>query len=224
MARIPAFMLRHKIGLAAYLGVWGAYGGIVTDIACQIQEKMSSAPSEAGAVRLVTMTIVAQLDTQVTEGALVYLPDGRVGFVSAVAHHSAPGLPVPEHVEIAVELGAKPVPPALGGELVVILRRIRGDLDRYNNRRYVTETVEVPGAAVRPLASTESTGSSLGAGRDQTIDTVEVIFPPGTEITSNDRMRIRGLVYEVDGTPTDLHDSMTGADPGVKAIGKRVKG
>jgi head-tail adaptor len=226
MGRLPGFLLRHRVTVAPYLGVWGLYSAPVPDLPCLVQERIASAAGQAGVSRLLMFTVVAPLTWQIrpVEGSLLTLPDGRTSFISAVATHTAPGLPVPEHYEIAVELGATPLPPALGGELVVILRRLRVGEDRYGNPRYATAEDEIPGAAVRPLSSQERTGTANVQARDQTIDTIEVVFPPGTEITSNDRLRVRGLTYEVDGTPTDLRDSMTGADPGIKVIGKRVKG
>jgi hypothetical protein len=48
-----------------------------------------------------------------------------------------------------------------------------------------------------------------------------VILPPGTPITTTDQMRVRGLLYDVDGTPEEVSDPTTTARPGVKVIGKR---
>lgn len=226
MGTIPGFMLRHRVAVEPYLGVWGLYGARVDGLPCAVAESLNAALGQPGAPRIVVRTIVAPLTWQVTPvpGSRLTLPDGLVGFVSAVARHTAPGLPVPEHWELAVDVAAAVLPPALGGELVVILRRVLSGQDRYQNATYTTEEVEVPGAAVRRLASTERTGSSMGAGRDQTIDTIEVTLPPGTEVGSNDRVRARGLVWEVDGTPIEQIDSMTGVVGGTKVIGKRVKG
>jgi hypothetical protein len=216
-------MLRHRIAIAPYLGVWGAYGAVQVAVPCQIDESINSSTSQVGVVRYVNRRIVCQLGVIVPVGSRVTLPDGLVGWVAAVAQHTAPGLPVPEHLELAVEAAAGDVPPAGGGEVVVILRRVRTGMDRYRNPRYSTQSEAVT-AAVRPLSSAERGPAQMGAGRTQTVDTVEVIFAAGTVIRGNDRMRIRGLTYEVDGTPTDLTDSMSGADPGVKVIGKRVTG
>ena len=220
MSGVPGWLLRHRIGLAPWAGVWGSYGARVNDVPCAIQSRLSAGSGQPGTARVAQLTIITQLATPVGEGDLVYLPDGRVGYVGAVASHTAPGLPVPEHTEFAVEVGARPLPPALGGELVVILRRIRTGEDRYGNARYVLQEDEIPTAAVRPLTSTErDTGV-----RDQTVDTIEVIFPPGTVVTSNDRLRVRGLTYEVEGNPIVSADPMTGVIPGVKVTAKRVKG
>ena len=55
-------------------------------------------------------------------------------------------------------------------------------------------------------------------------DSIEVVFPPGTAVTAVDRMRPRGLTYEIDGTPDEQYDPMTGVEPGVRVIGRRVAG
>lgn len=227
MGRLPNFVLRNRVTLTPYLGRWGAYGAPVPGIRCAVQQRIASSVGQAGVVRLLEFTLVAQLDEALgaaVEGSLVTLEDGRTGFISAVARHTAPGLPTPDHVEVGVEMAGRALPPALGGELVVILRRVQDGEDRYHNARYVTVEEDVPSAAVRPLSSTEQTSAQMGTGRDQLVDTIEVILPPDTDVTGLDRMRVRGLTYEVDGEPTDLRDSMTGADPGIRVIGKRVRG
>lgn len=217
--RIPRFLLRHRVVVEPYLGVWGSYGPPATSGPCFVQQKLTGSQAQAGVQRVTRYTIVADLDFGCPEGSRVTLPDGRAGYVSARADHDAGGLPVPEHAELDVAVGSEYGPP--NGELVTILHRVAVGEDRYHNIRYATTAVDVPGAAVRPLSSNEA---GAGAGRDQITDAIEVILPPGTAIGVNDRMRVRGLVYEVDGTPEQQRDPMTGVESGVRAIGKRVSG
>lgn len=222
MAKVPTFLLRHRIGVQQYLGVWGVYGARTDDLPVQLQERLSPATSTPGSPRFVIVTGVGKPDMAIGEGAIAYLPDGRTGWVNAVAHHTAPGLPVPEHVEFAIEIHGAGLPPAGGAETVVVIRRIPAGRDRYNNVRYAQQETVIEAAAVRPLSSQESGPAQMGAGRSQLVDTIEVLLPPGTEVVATSRLRVRGLTYEVDGTPEVLRDPMSGTDSGVKVIGKRV--
>lgn len=216
MPALPAFLLRRRVTIRPYLGVWGSYGPPGEPVRCAIDEKIATALQAAGVVRLTMFTVVAPLDTHCPEGSLVDMGDGRAGYASAVARHTGGGLPTPDHLEIAVTVGSAGPGAPLGGELVVILRRVPAGEDRYHNQRFTTVEVPVTGAAVRVVGSDEK-GTLLS-------DTLEVTLPPGTAVTANDRLRVRGLVYEVDGTPETDHDPMTGTEPGVKVIARRVAG
>lgn len=220
MGRIPSFLLRHRITIEPYAGVWGVYGPPVPGVRCAIAEKLSGGRTQAGTGRYVTVTIVTQLSVHCPEGSLITLPDGRKGFAQAVAKHTSGGLPTPDHTEIGLAVPAPSYGAPLGGELVVILHRIPDGTDRYNNTRYRTESVEVGGAAVRVLSSDERAES----GGSTITDSIEVMLPPGTEVTALDRLQVRGLTYEVDGRPKAERDPMTGAEGGVRVIAHRVAG
>lgn len=217
MGSIPAFLLRRTCMVEPYLGAWGAYGS-ARPMKCTVQAKLSTSTSQAGVVRFATYTVVAQLAEQVPEGSKLTLDDGMAGYAQAVARHTGGGLPTPDHIEIAMTVALPAYGPA-GAEAVTILRRTKSGQDRFHNARYTTVEVGVYGA-VRILESDErDTGS-----RDQTTDSIEVILPPGTEVQRIDRLRIRGLMYEVDGTPEVERDAMSGASAGVRVIGRRVTG
>jgi hypothetical protein len=128
---------------------------------------------------------------------------------------------VPDHAEIAVALPAPSYGSPLGAETVTILRRVKvAGGDRYGNERYDTQELDVPGAVVRITGNDEQAeggGSSLAT-------TLEVILPPGTAVEANDRLRVRGLVYEIDGIPEPQTDPMLGGNAGVQVIAKRATG
>lgn len=218
--RLPAFLLRHRVTVEPYQGVWGQYGPPVT-VRCAKGEKLGTAATQAGVVRYATVTIVARPEAHplIPEGSLITLPDGRKGYAQAVALHDGGGLPTPDHVEVGLTVPAPSYGAPLGGELVVVLRRIAlPEADRYGNTRYRTEETPVQGAAVRILGSDERPEN----GGTSTTDNLEVMMPPGTPVGSHDRLRVRGLVYEVDGTPEPERDPMTGGTGGIRVIARRV--
>lgn len=215
MAPVPRFMLRHRFGVEPYLGTWGSYGPFVDGIQGQVDEKLATAQADAGVERLTLFTIVTDLDVDCPEGSRVHLPDGRIGYASAVARHNTGTRAPIDHAEIAVTVGSEYGPP-LGGETVAILRRVAVGEDRYHNVRYETTETTVAGVAIRPTGADETATTGM--------DRVEVIFPPNTDVRATDRLRIRGLVYDVDGTPEQQHDPMTGAAPGVRVEAVRRTG
>jgi hypothetical protein len=219
--QLPAFLLRHRITVEPYLGTWGHYGPPVAGIRVAIGEKLGTAATQAGVVRYATATIVGRPDVHplVPEGSLITLPDGRKGYAQAVALHVGGGLPTPDHVEIGLSVAAPSYGAPLGGELVVVLHRIAlPEPDRYGNTRYRTEPTTVEAASVRILGSDERPEG----GGTSTTDNLEVVLPPGTAVGANDRLRVRGLVYEVDGTPEPERDPMTGGTGGIRVIARRM--
>ena len=78
----------------------------------------------------------------------------------------------------------------------------------------------IRGCAVYPTRAVENPG----VGRDQAIETLTVLLPPGTVIDYQDRLRIRGIVYEVTGAAHDYHHPMTGWTPGVEVQVTRWEG
>lgn len=219
MGAVPGWLLRHTIMIEPFLGTWGRYGPATPAKAAK-QEKISGAVSKAGSVRYVSVTLVCLPGTPCPDGSRITLPDGRRGYAQAVADHDAGGLPTPDHVEIALTAPAVAYGAPLGGETVAILRRVAAGEDRYGNARYRIVETWVEGCAVRVLSADERAQD----GGSRLVDTIEVVFPPDTDLTANDRLRVRGLVYEVDGRPDEQHEPMTGAKPGVRVVARRVSG
>ncbi len=219
MGRVPGWMLRHTVTVRPYLGVWNTYGPAQT-VRCFVDERMATAAVNAGVQRVSTLTVIAAPSSAsvLVAGSRVTLADGRAGYVSAVAVQDGGGLPTPDHVQAAVTVAAEYGP--ANAETVVLLRRaLQPTRDRYGNDRYATTEVSLP-AAVRPLSSQET----LADGRDRVVDAVEVILPPGTVVTAADGLRVRGLTYEVDGTPDEQVSNLTGVAAGVRVVARRVTG
>lgn len=211
MGDVPGWLLRHQCVVEPYED-WGIYGDPNT-VACFIGENLASA-GPAGTERVSQITIVCNKAENVPAGSRITLVDGRRGYAAAVAKHDGGGLPTPDHLEIAMTI-AGAYGPAFG-ETITILYRLTSR-DDAGATRYTFTRHDVDGVAVRILSSAESTvGTSETA-----VDAVEVILPPGTPIGTRDRLEVRGLIYDVDGTPAEVTDPQTTARPGVKVIGKR---
>lgn len=216
MGQIPGWLLRHTVMVEPYLG-WNTYGA-ATQVRCFVDEKISSRYTQAGVQVRAHAVAYARLATSCPVGSRITLADGRRGYASAVARRDGGGLPTPDHLEVAIELGLVVGPPQ--GETVTLLRRTVVGSDRHGSDRYSTTSIPVAGCAVRALSSQET----AGGGRDTVTDSIEVIMPPGTVVTPVDRMQVRGLVYNVDGTPDTQKDSVTGVEPGLRVIGRRTTG
>ncbi len=211
MGEVPAFLLVHTCTVEPYVD-WGVYGGGFK-LKCFIGERLASA-GPTGTERIAQITIVCRPREPVTAGSRITLSDGRRGYAAAVAIHDGGGLPTPDHREIAMQV-AGAYGPAYGETIRILYRAVRRD--ETGATRYRWQPEEVQGAAVRILNSSESAVGSA----ETTSDSVEVILPPGTPISTHDRLEVRGLLYDVDGTPTEVTDPQTTARPGVKVIGKR---
>lgn len=211
MGEVPDFLLVHSCTVEAYRA-WDTYDP-ERELRCFINESLASA-GPTGTERVAQVTIVAHLHEPVTAGSRITFGDGRTGYAAAVVRHDGGGLPTPDHLEIAMSI-AGAYGPAFG-ELVLLVRRTSVRTPT-GATRYTTVEHPVPGAAVRLLSSSEAPVGTANTA----VDSVEVILPPDTEVTARDQMRVRGLLYDIDGTPEVISDSETEARPGVKVIGKR---
>jgi len=194
---------------------WGPY----VEVRGLLDEQVSQRFTQAGVQVIKTVRFFAPLETVCPAGSKLILPSGEAGYCTAAARKDGGRLPVPSHLEVWIDVGSVAGPPA--GETVVLLRRtLAAGKDRWGNDRYTTAEVPIGGAAVRQLTSAEN-----DAARRDAVDTsIEVILPPGTVVTTVDRLRVRGLVYQVEGEPEELVSSMTGQTPGVRVVGRRVTG
>jgi hypothetical protein len=105
------------------------------------------------------------------------------------------------------------------GETVTLLRSTVTGQDGYGNDVRTETEVEVAGCAVWPRGSTEQT-----AGRATVIVGLTAVLPPGTAVAATDRMRVRGLVYAVDGEPGVWTSPLTGTEAGTEVALTRVTG
>lgn len=210
MGEVPGFLLVHTATVEPYLD-WDTYGPPTT-IRCFVGENLASAGPQ-GTERVGQITIICRLAEDVPQGSRITLTDGRRGYAAAVVRNDGGGLPTPDHLQIAMSIAAA-YGPAFGETIGLLHRTVFRD--DAGGVLYDWDRTDLT-AAVRFLTSAEA---AVGAA-ETTVDTVEVILPPDTIVGTRDRLDVRGLIYDVDGTPTDISDPQSTARPGVRVIGKR---
>lgn len=211
MGEVPGFLLVHTCTVEPYVD-WGVFDP-PRELTCFIKQALAAA-GPTGTERIAQVTITAHSWEQVPAGSRITLPDGAKGYAAAVVRHTGGSLPTPDHIEVAMRL-AGAYGPAFGETVTVLYRQTSRDNTGATLTRWARHDVD--SAAVRILSSSEA---AVGSAETAT-DAVEVILPPGTPISNRDRLEVRGLLYDVDGTPTEVTDPQTTARPGVKVIGKR---
>lgn len=217
MAVIPKYMLRHTIAIEDATSTWGTFS-TSRSLRCLVDYNIQADRRTTGTERYSVVTGYTLPTETVLEGSKVTLTDGTVGYVSAVATHTAPGLPTPDHIEFGISFGDV-AGPAFGETVTIVTRAVAG-VDAFGNDRYTTTTTDVPGCQVDALSSSEN----IVNGRTQIVHLLSVVLPPSTSITSADRMYIRGLEYAVDGIPEANYSSMTGTEPGITVTCRRTTG
>lgn len=106
------------------------------------------------------------------------------------------------------------------GETVTLIRPGPPTQDAYGNDVAGAATeIDVTGCAVAPASSSENV-----AARDQVSQGLTVWLPAGTDVRPTDRMRVRGLLYAVDGSMSEWHSPFTGFDGPVQVSVTRVTG
>lgn len=105
------------------------------------------------------------------------------------------------------------------GETVALLHRATSTRDAHGNQVWTYAEVDVPGCAVWPTGSDEQI-----QGQDQTSERLSVMLPFGTRVVATDRARVRGLLYEVTGIPSQWSSPFTGTRAGVEVRLTRVTG
>lgn len=87
-----------------------------------------------------------------------------------------------------------------------------------------TET-DYHSCAVWPRDGNAAGGNENTDFRNTVIIGLMVLVPPGADVEPTDRMRVRGVLYEVDGEPGVWGPSpLTGTEAGVQVALKRVEG
>jgi hypothetical protein len=218
MGRLPGFLMRRlgrDVAVEPYRG-WGDFAPART-VRMLVDEQLNTATANPGVQQLAQLSLLAPIGTDCPAGSRLTLPDGRAGYCNGSVARDYHGLPVPDHVQIALTLSAA-FGPAFG-ETVEVLS-VRRSRDAAGSVRHSVTATAVPGAAVRSLGSVESTDQQ---GRDTIVDSIEVILPPDTDVGPLDRLRVRGLVFDVDASPTPAADATTTARPGVRVVGKRSR-
>lgn len=108
------------------------------------------------------------------------------------------------------------------GETVTRLRAVLVE-DRYGN--LVPDwsdpgRLDIPDCAVAPRTSNEDTEQ----GRQGVVVGIAVYAPTGADITPQDRMEVRGEVWEVVGEVADWRSPYTGWRPGIVVNLARMEG
>jgi len=92
--------------------------------------------------------------------------------------------------------------------------------DAYNN--LAPDWPNATRTAVRAVVDGATTSESTD-GKDQTTTVYRCYLPPGTAITAQDRMEVRGMVLEVDGEPVP-RTGPTAALAHIEVMGRLVSG
>lgn len=106
MTRVPAVLLRHRIRIEPYLGE-SAYGPRYADevegVPALVSEAVRIVRAADGREVISTAQVIAAPDLDCPAGSRLTLPDGRLTTAINIAHHTAPGLPVPACTEVSCE-------------------------------------------------------------------------------------------------------------------------
>ncbi|OAR21906.1 hypothetical protein A8W25_28120 [Streptomyces sp. ERV7] len=106
MNRVPAWLLRHRITIQPYQGD-GAYGPVygppIAGVPALVAETVRTVRNPQGREVISTAQIIAAPDLHCPAESRITLPDGRTTRVISVAHHTAPGLSVPQSTEVSCE-------------------------------------------------------------------------------------------------------------------------
>ncbi|MFH8993258.1 hypothetical protein [Streptomyces sp. NPDC017940] len=106
MTSVPRWLLRHRITIEPCLGTsaYGKqYGPAVADVPALVAETVKTVRNKEGREVISTAQIIAEPDLTCPAESRITLPTGRKTTAISVAHHTAPGLPVPASTEVMCE-------------------------------------------------------------------------------------------------------------------------
>lgn len=111
------------------------------------------------------------------------------------------------------------------GETVTIVRPGPPTRDAYGNDvpGAPTET-DVPGCGLAPRDSTGAGSNEIVQARDTVITGLILYAPWGTDLRATDKIRVGGVLYEVDGQPGSFRSPFTGSTGPVVAALQIVTG
>ena len=104
--RVPAVLLRHRVAIEPYAGesAYGpVYGPAVPEVPALVDERPRMVRAADGRQLVASATVITAPDVECPAGSRLTLPSGRTTTALAVAHHTAPGLPVPACLEVSCE-------------------------------------------------------------------------------------------------------------------------
>ncbi|MFE0877314.1 hypothetical protein ACFW4X_21065 [Streptomyces smyrnaeus] len=102
---VPGWLLRHRVTVEPYRGD-SAYGPTYDapfEVRCLVAETVRTVRDTEGREVTSTAQIIAPADLDCPAESRIILPSGRITRALNVAHHTAPGLPVPESTEVSAE-------------------------------------------------------------------------------------------------------------------------
>ncbi|MGI5350212.1 hypothetical protein ACQEU8_36575 [Streptomyces sp. CA-250714] len=102
---VPGWLLRHRITVEPYRGdsAYGPTYGPAVAVRALVAETVKTVRDKEGREVTSTAQIIAEPDLDCPAESRITLPSGRITRALNVAHHTAPGLPVPESVEVSAE-------------------------------------------------------------------------------------------------------------------------
>ncbi|MCM2420303.1 hypothetical protein [Streptomyces sp. RKAG293] len=104
--RVPVALLRHRITVESYAGE-SAYGPQyrhpIPDVPALVDETPRLVRAPDGRQVVASATVIAGPALDCPPGSRLTLPGGRTTTAITVAHHTAPGLPVPANTEVSCE-------------------------------------------------------------------------------------------------------------------------
>lgn len=99
--------------------------------------------------------------------------------------------------------------------------RLRGKtLDKYGDPTGSDAEVELEGCAVAPRVS----GDVDDRGRQGVVVGLSLYAPHGTDLLHTDRVKVDGVVYEIDGEPGAWKSPFSGWEAGIEVALKRAAG
>lgn len=106
------------------------------------------------------------------------------------------------------------------GETITIVRPGPPTRDVYGNDvPGLAAEIMVSGCGIAPQGGSGSGSTEIVQGRDTVIVGLTLYAPAGTDIRATDRIRVAGVLYEVDGQPGRFRSPFTGsAGPVVAAL------
>jgi hypothetical protein len=95
-------------------------------------------------------------------------------------------------------------------ELVQIIRRSSVSVDEYGEPVFVLTEIDV-----QALVANRTSATLFEAAEISLVQGLRLFLPAGTEVQDDDRFRVRGKVYEMDGDAFDWRDGLGSWNPGV---------
>jgi len=97
-------------------------------------------------------------------------------------------------------------------ELVQIIRRSSVSVDEYGEPVFITTEIDVQAL----VANRTAMGTTLFEAAEITITQgLRLFLPSGTVVQDDDKFRVRGRLYEMDGEAFDWRDGLGSWNPGV---------